>query len=62
MKIIQILVDELPESTLACKYASHEWDPVCGEVLVTCDLTCERGTMDKLSFIIRLCSDCLLVE
>jgi len=62
MRIIQIIVDELPESTLACKYASHEWEPVRGEVLVTCDLTGERGSMDRLSFITRRCLDCLLEE
>jgi hypothetical protein len=62
MNIITVIVDKLPESALACKYASHEWEPVRGEVLVTCDLTGERGSMDRLSFITRRCFVCPLAE
>lgn len=62
MNIIKVIVDELPKSVLECDFAIHEWEHALGEVLVTCELTNEQGSMDKLSFITRLCLDCPLRE
>ena len=62
MKIVQIVVDKLPESASQCFAAAENWNPLTGIEEIGCRFTVQKVFMSVQKFYTKRRQNCPLVE
>lgn len=60
MKIIKVIVDEMPLSASGCAFSSSVWNPAMRLEVVKCEITGACLAMYYEEFIEKRCENCLL--
>lgn len=62
MKILQVVVDKLPESASQCFAAVESWNPLTGFEEIGCRFTVQTVYTSVQKFYTQRCQNCPLVE
>lgn len=62
MRIVKVVVNELPERASRCEASESHWDALAMEKVVDCRFTLEKVRMSQREYVTQRCPNCPLVE